>query len=175
MSSRVDLTSITKQNVDGVRNSLEQLIPRTNVPCLMQWVCVKKFKEVVFSDSELKGGKLFPPRMSIDVGTVAPNSSVRINTGYVFKMPSKGVMLDVKDGKIVKIGYQKQPSFVIIPYIICEHDGFIPTIYPRDPEDTGLFTINFTTLTGMVGKLRVVFKAYRVVSPRCLLYTSRCV
>lgn len=166
VSSRVDLTSITKQNVDGIRNSLEQMIPRTSVPCLMQWVCVKKFKEVAFSDSEMKGGKLFPPRMSIDVGTVAPNSSVRINTGYVFKMPSKGVMLDVKDGKIVKIGYQKQPSFVIIPYIICEHDGFIPTIYARDPEDTGLFTINFTTLTGIVGKLRVVFKAYRVVSPR---------
>lgn len=166
VSSRIDLTSITKQDVDSIRNSMEQMIPRTNDPCLIQCVRVKEFKEVVFFDSEMKGGKLFPPRMSIDVGTVAANSSVRINTGYVFKIPSKVEMLDVKDGKIVKTGYQKQPSFVIIPHIICEHDGFIPTIYARDPEDTGLFTVNFTTLSGAVGKLRVVFKAYRVVSAR---------
>lgn len=166
VSSRVDLTSITKNDVDAVRNALEQTIPRTNEPCLMQWVCAKKFKEVAFFDSEMKSGKLFPPRMSIDVGTVAPNSSVRVNTGYVLKMPSKVEMLDVKDGKIVKTGYRKQPSFVVVPHIVCEHDGFIPTVYARDPEDTGLFTVNFTTTSGVVGKLRVVFKAYRVVSAR---------
>lgn len=166
VSPRIDLTSITKEDVDSIRNSLEQAIPRVNDPCLIQWVCTKKFKEVVFFDSEMKNGKLFPPRMSIDVGTVTPNSSVRINTGYVFKMPSKAEMLGVKDGKIVKSGYQKQPSFVIIPHIFCDNDGFIPTIYARDPEDAGLFTVNFTTSSGVIGKLRVVLKAYRVVSAR---------
>lgn len=166
VSSRIDLTSITKQDVESVRNSLEHAIPRTNDSCLIEWVCAKKFNEVVFFDSEMKNGKLFPPRMSIDVGTVAPNSSVRINTGYVFKMPSRAATLGVKDGKITVTGFGKQPSFVIIPHIVCDHDGFIPTIYARDPEDAGLFTINFTTSSGLVGKLRVVLKAYRVVSAR---------
>lgn len=166
VSSRIDLTSITKQDVESVRNSLEHAVPRTNDSCLIEWVCAKKFNEVVFFDSEMKNGKLFPPRMSIDVGTVAPNSSVRINTGYVFKMPSRAATLGVKDGKITVTGFGKQPSFVIIPHIVCDHDGFIPTIYARDPEDAGLFTINFTTSSGLVGKLRVVLKAYRVVSAR---------
>lgn len=166
VSSCINLNSITKSDIVLFENTLEQIIPRANEPCLIQWFCAKKFEEVAFFDSAVKNNKLLPPRMVIDVGQVPPNSSVRINTGYIFKIPSKVEMLDTKDGRIVPTGYKKQWPFVILPQIVCEHEGFIPTVYARDPEDTGMFTINFTTQSGMVGKLRVVLKAFRVVSAR---------
>lgn len=165
LSADVRLSSITARDVEALRDGLDNAVPRLARPCVVQSVCVRRFGEVTYYDAEMKNGKLLPPRMVVDVGRVAPHSSVRVNTGYVFKIPAHVDMLDTGvGGTIVKTGHQKQPPFVIVPQLMCDNH-IVPTVYARDPEDTGPFTVNFSTETGEVGKVRVVLKAYRVTEP----------
>lgn len=71
-------------------------------------------------------------------------------------------MLGMKGKNIVKTGIRRNPRFVIVPQIYCANH-IVPTISARDPEDTGVFTLNFTSSTGVVGTVHVVLKAYSVV------------
>nr|AJZ73115.1 hypothetical protein [Venturia canescens] len=164
ISPGVNADCINGANAMAIKRGFEN-IPRASETCVVQWTRVEHATNVIFSDAEMKDGKFFPPRFFINVGDVAPNSSVRINTGFVLKIPRFAETRQFKDGQIVRGPLSQQPPFVIVPHITCPANDFVPCLFARDSEDTGLFTVHFTTVSGRVGTILVVLKAYRVKMP----------
>lgn len=139
-----------------------------------KFVNVSRNPRVKFWDASFKkkGDQrcYYPPRMLVDLSgeSIEPGSSVRCNTGYVIKIPTYANARSVgKSGDSIVEGKRaKQPDFVIVPLITCLGDAVIvPAITPRDPDDDGLLTVNFTLLSGRVDSLRVVFNAYLTSQP----------
>lgn len=110
--------------------------------------------------------KFAPPRFVIDLSAekIGARCGVRINTGYVVKINTVSMGKKISDGKIVNTEVGPQPDFILIPQIISKHVGLVQCLYGRDPEDTGLLTINFTTTEDLdVSKpMQVVLHAFAI-------------
>jgi hypothetical protein len=93
--------------------------------------------------------KLAPPRMVIDLSDekIEPYQGVRVNTGYIVKVKPITYKYTIENDKpkANEETLQSQPEFIILPMIVSDHKKtIIPSVYARDPEDSGLLTINFT-------------------------------
>jgi len=142
--------------------------------CVIRATKVVSHANVTYYRSNVKcdNGKTryFPPRFRIRVGQVAPGSSVRINTGYAFDMPTMTVARRIVDGVLqMDAKPTRQIGFVIVPIFMLDKgaraNDIVPTLFARDAEDNGLMCLTFTTLSGNVGTLTVVLKAYKLCSP----------
>jgi hypothetical protein len=172
--SRTDFISVKHSSVtlnedltNDVKETYKEMnfVPETNEAGIIQISLLQKQEGVDFYHGETHKGIYYPPRMIINVGDVNPNSSVRINTGYVFYMPRIS-NADIKDGKLIQTNPRIQPSFIVIPHIICDNNSdFIPTVCARDPEDSGFFFTTANTRSGKIGKLKVILKAYKTFIP----------
>lgn len=175
-NSLLDIDTISK-SMDKFKNAFKH-IPKLIETVVMESICIETMPGVDFFGSEMKTIKgkkrLMPPRMTIDLSQfteIKPFHGVRINTGYVLRMPVMCMGLTVEKDKVVNTKVQKQIDAIIIPTIVSQHDGIIQSLYARDPDDTGLLTINFTTtssfdLSKMPNKtLQIVFEAYRTIPP----------
>lgn len=164
-SALLDLKRIGKSDVENLCKRLDS-IRKSNQNVCVELVKIRENPIVRFWDSEVKKGKLYPPRMIIDLSKAAiqPNESVMINTGYVMRIPQAVHTRTIEKDRIVKDTHAivKQPNFVIVPLINSPTAHLIPSIYVRDSDDTGMLTINFTLISGNPGKLQVVFNAYIV-------------
>lgn len=176
----LDLTAIARDNATKAFAAKLDALPQCagNKSAFMELVLVEKNERVKAWNSERKNGKLFPPRMLIDLSgeTIEPGDAVRINTGYVIRVPFIAKTRTVEKNGTVNVGARaKQPDFVVVPLVagaekkVDDTETTKPEIIvaccPRDPDDTGLLTLNFTLLSGSVSKLRVVFNAYATCRP----------
>lgn len=129
----------------------------------IEFVRMQPFDGVKLYHSSVKNGRMMPPRMSIDIDEklykAEPGDSVRINTGYIINLPRIARERNCKDGKIVVANKAtKQQDFVVIPIVVSNSDCvIIPCVTARDPDDTGLFTVNVTVVSGKLKSLRVMF------------------
>lgn len=154
-------------------------IPKIVETVVMESICVQSLPGIEFFGSEMKTVKgkarLMPPRMIIDLTKYAdeikPFHGVRINTGYIFRLPTMCMGATLQNESVVNTTMQKQIEVIIVPTILSQHDGIIQSIYARDPDDTGLMTINFTTTSNFdFGKMKnktmqIVFDAYKTIQP----------
>lgn len=155
----------TIANINGIEKSKETAV--------VDIVKVQNHPEIKFRHSEMIniGGtpKFASPRLSINLSghKIDAHLGVRINTGLAIISKSVAVGKTIADGVIVDSPSRRQPEFIVVPLIVSKHKGMIPTIYARDPEDTGLLTINFTTTEPLDTSkpLQVVLNAYTVSRP----------
>lgn len=161
----LNVAEIEKTSVDALCSGLDR-IAKQNTNVCAEFIKVQDNPNVRFWHSEVKKGKLYPPRMIIDLSreAIQPNESVMINTGYVVRTPQATQTRVIEKDRIVKDvkSIVKQPNYVIIPLISSSTAHLIPSIYVRDSDDTGLLTVNFTLVSGNPGKVQVVFNAYLV-------------
>ncbi|AQN78589.1 ACH96175.1 GrBNV gp23-like protein [Kallithea virus] len=149
------------------------LVPKSNETVVIEMCLVEKKPNVRFLHSNPsdvgKKNRLLPPRFVIDLDgfDIKPNQGVRVNTGYIVKIPQIAMGKSIKNNEIVNTKMMPQLDVVIIPQIVSKHAGIIPTLYGRDAEDTGLLTINFTTTKDFNPKtsLQVVLNAYHCIRP----------
>jgi nitrate reductase assembly molybdenum cofactor insertion protein NarJ len=168
----IRLDSITKDQVKNLNTFLDTMQKCTTVNVTAQFYKLIDFgPKVKFWHTEFKKGVFYPARMLIDLKNEEINEgeSVMINTGYVIRMPMLGNMRNIdRTTKTVTINKDivKQPDFIIVPLIVCdENSHIIPSIYARDQDDTGLFTVNFTLVKGKLERLQIVFNAYLTDRP----------
>jgi len=156
-----------KSSMDSINS-----IPMSKEIVSVEMCLVQKMDNIKFSHSgmaNIRGKeKYLPPRFVIDLSKydeIKPNHGVRINTGYIIKIPQIAVGKMLVDNKFVDTKISPQLDTVIIPQIVSRNKGVIPTLYGRDAEDTGLLTINFTTTDGFDQKepLQVVLNAYNCI------------
>lgn len=160
---------------DKMKESVANImsIPKGKETGVIEMVMVDKIPQVKFMPSEMitvgNKQKFAVPRFSIDLSkeTIGAHCGVRINTGYVVKINPITMGKTISGGKIVNTTVGTQPDFMVIPQIVSNHDGLIQCIYGRDPEDTGLLTINFTTTKALDTSkpLQVLLNAYIVERP----------
>lgn len=141
---------------------------------VIEAIKVNDYDNVKYYPAELvqKDGKpavYRPPRFVINLESqdIQPHQGVRINTGYVFRIPTYCMGKTIQNNKIVDTSISKQINYVVVPIICSKNHGIIPTIYARDPNDTGMLTINFTTTAKFDKKsvLQVILMAYSVSNP----------
>lgn len=163
----IDLTDVDRR-VKAIAN-----IKKDVQTAVIEAIKIDDFPNVKYNSAELvsKDGKSSvyrPPRFTIDVSkeNIEPHQGVRINTGYVFRMPTYCMGKTIQNNKIVNTSISKQINYVVLPIICSKNHGIIQTIYARDPHDTGLFTINFTTTAKFDKSLpiQVVLVAYSVAN-----------
>nr|WOJ45413.1 GrBNV gp23-like protein [Apis mellifera nudivirus] len=176
-SPMLDLNSILEKE-SKINTRLDELQMNSTKSAYIEVIRVEEHKEVKFWNAEMRNGKLYPPRMLIDLSgkNIEPGQSVRINTGYVIRVPFIAKKHSVEKD-VIKIGEPtKQPDFIIVPLIMIGGNNnknggsggsakIITSCCPRDPDDTGLFTINFTLVSGKLEKLQVVLNAYNTCRP----------
>lgn len=171
-NSILELNDIDEEKIKTNLHAIET-ISKGRETVVMEMVLVEEFDNVKFLPSEIqpvKGVlKLLPPRMTIDLSKVdiQPYHGVRINTGYSIRIPSIAVGKTIENGKILSTPLNKQIDVVIVPTIVQPPVGLIQALYARDPEDSGLLTINFTTTSkiNLKKKLCIVFNAYATIKP----------
>ncbi|AYP97903.1 GrBNV gp22-like protein-like protein [Mauternbach virus] len=139
---------------EAMQRSMQSLnaIPTSKEIVSVEMCLVKEISHIKFYHAEMTTIrdkiKYLPPRFVIDLSkcdTIKPNHGVRINTGYVIKIPQIAVGKTLVNNKFADTKVTPQLDTVIIPQIVSKNPGIIPTLYGRDAEDTGLLTINFTT------------------------------
>jgi len=172
-----NLLNLDERLVESSRdviNAIEKF-PRTKESVLCDVICVKKFPNVNFFPVDVKidankGMNFIPPRMVIDLSkeNIQPNSGVRINTGYIFKIENVAPVISINSsGKIIRGNANRQVDTIIIPTIRSKHKGIVQNVYARDPDDTGFVTINFTTLSefDLSSPVQIIFNAFRSKKP----------
>lgn len=162
-------------------SGLMSAIPQSDKSCVVHFTKLVDFgRRVKFFPSQVKNGKLFAPRMVIDLSgeTFAACSSVRVNTGYAienrqldyrYQVTESGGAQRRCDSKF----QEQQPKFVVIPKAFACKDTegvFLPSVHVHDADDTGLFTVSFFTKTGNVKKVYIVFQAFQAVQHSNALY-----
>lgn len=164
-SSLVDFDSIDFAKIQKNMSDIAA-IPKSKETAVIEIVKVCDFPKVKFMHSEMIKGKFVMPRIVIDLKgeCIEAYRGVRINTGYVVKINTVAMGKTISDGKIVNTRVGSQPDFIVVPQIVSKHDGLIPCVYGRDPEDTGFLTINFTTTKKLDTSkpLQIVLNAYTI-------------
>ncbi|CAG9828116.1 unnamed protein product [Diabrotica balteata] len=168
----LDLGSIDHSAIDTTLKNIA-VIEKSEKNAVIEMCCIDKFPNVKFMHSEMKKNNgvplLAPPTFSIDLSkeTIDAYTGVRINTGYIVNIKQMPMEKTVSNESIVDNGIRSESNFVIVPQIVSKHDGLIQALYPRDPVDTGLLTINFTTTKQLDTSLpmQVEMKAYSVLPP----------
>lgn len=171
-SAQLDFAMIDHDKINEAKKNI-LAISKSKETVVIEVIQVEAKSEVTFMHSEMiavgKNKKFAVPRFSIDLSkeTIGAHCGVRINTGYAIKINTVSMGKAVVDGKIVNTSAGSQPDFIIMPIIVSEHDGLIQSFYGRDPEDTGLLTINFTTTKALDTSkpLQVLLNAYTVERP----------
>lgn len=161
--STIDLDKIERQDITALYRALDRMKKGPqNVTAEFINVQPTPNKRVRFWNAEIKQGKFYPARMIVNIDQEIPtHHGVRINTGYIIRIPLLARARLVKNGKIEIGSINRQSDFVIIPTVEANPDCvIIPTVYARDPDDSGLFTINFVLVSGKLTQLKVVFNAY---------------
>ena len=168
----VPIHEITKNDVEKINTFLDTMVKCPTINVTAQFVRLLDFgPKVKFWHAEYKKGALYPARMLIDLKDedIKEGESVMINTGYSVRIPFLTNARSVDKAKktvIIDKTITKQPDFIIVPLITCDQNShIIPSIYARDQDDTGLFTINFTLVKGKLERLQVVFNAYLTDRP----------
>lgn len=159
---KLDLAVVPRlyKAMDGMR--------RGSYSAYVEFVRVREFPGVKLFHAETKNGRPMPPRMSIEldpsVHDTAPGDAVRVNTGYIVNLPRIAYERRVENGKVVTSSRPtKQQDFVVVPIVMSNADcKIVPCVTARDPDDTGLFTVNVTVVSGKLRSLRVLFNAYLV-------------
>lgn len=158
--------------------ALDRLPDSPDTTCEIEMYKVRAFPEVRAFNTAFQSGKFYHPRFIIEVGDVPPNSSVRVNTGYVIRVPQMAKHRRLDKGKIVQDSTMKLTApCVIVPYFYltaAQEKDIIPCIFSRDPEDTGFLTFSFSTLSGKVGKLSIMLRAFVTTSPDGDVYLTHC-
>jgi len=160
----LDTNKINDKDIKQFYTVLDK-IPCGPVNAIIEATDILKFDNVKYRHSLVKNGKLQSPMFSVTLDVKEPYQSVCINTGYIVKIPMT-VPDRVIEGDQVKTlpAMIRQENFVIIPKIMTNKGcRIIPSIYARDPEDTGYYTINFTLLEGHLTKVIVTLLAFSVV------------
>lgn len=132
---------------------------------IIECVQVEKFKKVKFIHTDVgPTGKILPARFVLQIPVCKPNSVQCINTGYVLNVPKDVRQRSIVDGTITIAPEESEQSvnFVLIPQILSRNKHMIPQCVPRDPFDTGLFTINILNVTGETAEVSVFLYAYLV-------------
>jgi hypothetical protein len=153
-------------------NTLIKVNNKVDPSVLLNIVKLVDIPEVKFEHGELKKKKdgsfvYLAPRFTINISKsdIKPNSGVCINTGYIVKIPNNANKYSIVNNKIeVNNVYAQQTPVVVMP-VILTCPGIIPCFYARDPEDTGLLTINFTTTADFVvpkQPIKIILNAYAV-------------
>lgn len=179
-SPMLDLNAILEKE-NKINTRLDELQMNSTKSAFIEVIRVEEHKEVKFWNAEMRNGKLYPPRMLIDLSgqNIEAGQSVRVNTGYVIRVPFIAKKHSVEKDVIKIAEPTKQPDFIIVPLIMIGNSNrngggsssssspakIITTCCPRDPDDTGLFTINFTLVSGKLEKLQVVLNAYNTCRP----------
>ncbi|AUQ43957.1 putative gp22-like protein [Esparto virus] len=148
-------------------------IPKGKETAVIEMCMAEKLPNVKFFNAEMlkinNTKKYAAPRFIIDLTNedIKPNQGVRINTGYMVKIPQIIMGKTLVNNEIKNTTVSPQLNIVVVPQIVSKHEGLIPTIYGRDSDDTGLLTINFTTTSKFNSKtkLQVVLNAYSCLRP----------
>ncbi|XP_072390348.1 uncharacterized protein [Diabrotica undecimpunctata] len=172
-SCLLDLGSIDHSDIDTTLKNIAA-IEKSEESAVIEMCCIDKFPNVKFMHSEMKKINgvplLAPPTFSIDLSkeTIDAYTGVRINTGYIVNIKQFTMGKTVSNGSIVDTGIKSESNFVFVQQIVSKHDGLIQALYVRDPVDTGLLTINFTTTKQLDTSLpmQVELKAYSVLLPK---------
>lgn len=171
-SGLLETDNVNFEHIDRSFSCLNS-IPKGKETAVIEIIHVEDIPQVRFLHSDMaKIGnkhKFVPPRITIDLSgqMIDAHVGVRINTGYVVKINSITMGKSISDGKIVDTSFGVQPDFVVIAQIVSKHDGIIQSIVARDPEDSGLLTINFTTTKKLDTSvpMQVVLTAYSTATP----------
>lgn len=176
-----DLPTLAKR-AQEFDSGLVAAVPQSDNSCIVHFTKLVEFgKRVKFFPSQAKKGKIYAPRMLIDLSgeTIAACSSVRVNTGYAIENRQLDYRYQIIEGeggprrRPDSKFQEQQPKFVIIPKVFACKDTegvFLPSVYVHDADDTGLFTVNFFTNTGNVKKVYIVFQAFQAVQHSKALY-----
>lgn len=166
----IDPTHDVKKVMESL-NTISKVNNKVDPSVLLNIVKLIDIPEVKFEHGELKKKNdsfvYLAPRFTINISKsdIKPNSGVRINTGYIVKIPNNANKYSIINNKIeISNGYVQQTPVVVLP-IILTCPGIIPCFYARDPDDTGLLTINFTTTADFVvpkKPIKVILNAYAV-------------
>lgn len=135
-----------------------QRLPKLDTSIVVDFVLNKRvdgvrlYREAIQKDK--KGNmSLLPPRFTIDLekfrtelGDDISNTGVRINTGYIITIPKMTMTRKMENCKIICTNtFGIQHEVVLLPLIMKQpYDDIVPTVFGRDPDDTGLFTIHLT-------------------------------
>lgn len=154
---------IKASDVSGLYGALNK-IPHGPDNIVIEVAKVLPFENVKFRKSEIKNGKLQPPAFSIAVDCNEPYTGLSLNTGYTIKMPTNTNARSVEGGSIkILSNTVRQNSAVIIPKVTVNSGcTVIPSIYARDSEDTGFYTVNLVLVEGHLKKVVVSLVAYGV-------------
>lgn len=135
-----------------------QRLPKLDTSIVIDFVLNKRvdgirlYREAIQKDK--KGNmSLLPPRFTIDLekfrhqlGDEIANTGVRINTGYIITIPKMTMTRKMENCKITCTNtFGIQHDIVLLPLIMKQpYDDIVPTVFGRDPDDTGLFTLHLT-------------------------------
>lgn len=171
-SSGLDFETLDHKRIDAACKSLATF-PKSKETAVIEVVKVSDNPSVQFMHSAMitvkNERKFAAPRMAIDLSgqTIGERCGVRINTGYIIKINKLAMGKAISNQTIVNTEYGSQPDIIVVPQIVSKHSGLVQCMYGRDPEDTGLLTINFTTTEAFDTSVRmqVVLLAYVVDRP----------
>lgn len=171
-SAQLDFDSIDFEKINGAIKNIGA-IPKSKETAVIEVIQAEAIPQVKFMHSEMikvaNKMKFAAPRFTIDLSreSIGSHCGVRINTGYIIRLNNLAIGKTISKGEIIDTTLGGQPDFLIIPQIVSQHEGLIQCLYGRDPEDTGLLTINFTTTKPLDTSkpLQVVLNAYVVGRP----------
>lgn len=132
---------------------------------VLKCIRVEKFKDVKFVHSSVsETGVLKPAMFILQVPACNPNSVQCINTGYVLNVPKEVRKRSIVNKKIQIATEESEEStnFVIVPQILSKAVHILPQLAPRDPYDTGMFTVNLLNTTGQPAQVNVFLYAFLV-------------
>lgn len=170
------ITAMTK-----LKNSLQR-IPKLDDSIVIDLTCVQQIPGVKVFPAAPYGQQpkmvLLPPRITINLENfrehLHPMSGIRINTGYIVTIPTSTMGQALVNDKIVNTTVGTQVDVILLPLLSVVHSNqIIPALCARDPDDTGMLTINLTIgpdfdLDKLDAKKRILsfgLEAYRVINP----------
>lgn len=171
-SNLLEINEMDKDAFKKTKKCIER-VPKSVETVVMEIVKVQDFPNVKYypAEARLVDGKIcyMSPRFNIDLSDqiIKPHEGVRINTGYSIRIPSITMGRTIKESTFAETKVGRQLDYVIVPMIWSKTQNVIQAVYARDPEDSGLLTINFTTTkeTNFKEKLQVVLFAFSTTRP----------